>query len=151
MQSFVFLTAGIPAPVYFGVLIDTSCLKWGFKKCGSQGSCRLYDSHAFRYSVKSSPRLRCYCLTSYAHEMQNFLCGFHVSKINQQKTGNCFMDQFCYLIFDLKYVFSSVNTELHLNFIIILYLIFKLSYEVIGFMNLYNYDTFTHMYHYTLF
>ncbi|CAO2607085.1 Solute carrier organic anion transporter family member 1C1 [Lemmus lemmus] len=41
--------AGIPAPVYFGVLIDTSCLKWGFKKCGSQGSCRLYDSHAFRH------------------------------------------------------------------------------------------------------
>ncbi|XP_052575528.1 solute carrier organic anion transporter family member 1C1 isoform X6 [Peromyscus californicus insignis] len=40
---------GIPAPVYFGVLIDTSCLKWGFKKCGSRGSCRLYDSHAFRH------------------------------------------------------------------------------------------------------
>ncbi|XP_004634598.1 solute carrier organic anion transporter family member 1C1 isoform X3 [Octodon degus] len=41
--------AGIPAPVYFGVLIDTSCLKWGFKRCGNRGSCRLYDSHAFRY------------------------------------------------------------------------------------------------------
>uniref|UniRef100_A0A286XID9 Solute carrier organic anion transporter family member n=1 Tax=Cavia porcellus TaxID=10141 RepID=A0A286XID9_CAVPO len=41
--------AGIPAPVYFGVLIDTSCLQWGFKRCGSKGSCRLYDSHAFRY------------------------------------------------------------------------------------------------------
>uniref|UniRef100_A0A8D2DL84 Solute carrier organic anion transporter family member n=1 Tax=Sciurus vulgaris TaxID=55149 RepID=A0A8D2DL84_SCIVU len=41
--------AGIPAPVYFGVLIDTSCLKWGFKRCGSRGSCRLYDSNAFRY------------------------------------------------------------------------------------------------------
>uniref|UniRef100_I3M037 Solute carrier organic anion transporter family member n=1 Tax=Ictidomys tridecemlineatus TaxID=43179 RepID=I3M037_ICTTR len=40
--------AGIPAPVYFGVLIDTSCLKWGFK-CGSRGSCRLYDSNAFRH------------------------------------------------------------------------------------------------------
>uniref|UniRef100_A0A3Q2I3A4 Solute carrier organic anion transporter family member n=1 Tax=Equus caballus TaxID=9796 RepID=A0A3Q2I3A4_HORSE len=41
--------AGIPAPVYFGVLIDTSCLKWGFKRCGSRGSCRLYDSDAFRH------------------------------------------------------------------------------------------------------
>ncbi|XP_037701170.1 solute carrier organic anion transporter family member 1C1 isoform X2 [Choloepus didactylus] len=40
---------GIPAPVYFGVLIDTSCLKWGFQRCGSRGSCRLYDSDAFRY------------------------------------------------------------------------------------------------------
>ncbi|XP_062051501.1 solute carrier organic anion transporter family member 1C1 [Lepus europaeus] len=41
--------AGIPAPVYFGVLIDTSCLKWGFKRCGSRGSCRLYDSNSFRH------------------------------------------------------------------------------------------------------
>ncbi|XP_047722411.1 solute carrier organic anion transporter family member 1C1 isoform X2 [Prionailurus viverrinus] len=40
---------GIPAPVYFGILIDTSCLKWGFKRCGSRGSCRLYDSNAFRH------------------------------------------------------------------------------------------------------
>ncbi|XP_020012920.1 solute carrier organic anion transporter family member 1C1 isoform X2 [Castor canadensis] len=40
---------GIPAPVYFGVLIDTSCLKWGFKSCGSRGSCRLYDSNVFRH------------------------------------------------------------------------------------------------------
>nr|XP_025139138.1 solute carrier organic anion transporter family member 1C1 isoform X3 [Bubalus bubalis] len=41
--------AGIPSPIYFGVLIDTSCLKWGFKRCGSKGSCRLYDSNAFRH------------------------------------------------------------------------------------------------------
>uniref|UniRef100_A0A8C3XBT8 Solute carrier organic anion transporter family member n=1 Tax=Catagonus wagneri TaxID=51154 RepID=A0A8C3XBT8_9CETA len=41
--------AGIPAPVYFGVLIDKSCLKWGFKRCGSRGACRLYDSNAFRH------------------------------------------------------------------------------------------------------
>ncbi|XP_053112159.1 solute carrier organic anion transporter family member 1C1 [Hemicordylus capensis] len=41
--------AGIPAPVYFGVSIDTTCLKWGNKRCGGQGSCRLYDSNAFRY------------------------------------------------------------------------------------------------------
>ncbi|XP_060050457.1 solute carrier organic anion transporter family member 1C1 isoform X2 [Erinaceus europaeus] len=41
--------AGIPAPVYFGVLIDTSCLKWRFKRCGNRGFCRLYDSNAFRH------------------------------------------------------------------------------------------------------
>nr|XP_020850074.1 solute carrier organic anion transporter family member 1C1 isoform X3 [Phascolarctos cinereus] len=41
--------AGIPAPIYFGVLIDTTCLKWGIKRCGYQGACRLYDSYAFRY------------------------------------------------------------------------------------------------------
>uniref|UniRef100_A0A670KL12 Solute carrier organic anion transporter family member n=1 Tax=Podarcis muralis TaxID=64176 RepID=A0A670KL12_PODMU len=41
--------AGIPAPVYFGVSIDTTCLRWGSKRCGGQGACRLYDSNAFRY------------------------------------------------------------------------------------------------------
>ncbi|CAM5082541.1 unnamed protein product [Eretmochelys imbricata] len=41
--------AGVPAPVYFGVSIDTTCLKWGSKRCGGRGACRLYDSNAFRY------------------------------------------------------------------------------------------------------
>ncbi|XP_033918863.1 solute carrier organic anion transporter family member 1C1 isoform X2 [Melopsittacus undulatus] len=41
--------AGIPAPVYFGMAIDTTCLKWGSKRCGGRGACRLYDSSALRY------------------------------------------------------------------------------------------------------
>ncbi|XP_074020787.1 solute carrier organic anion transporter family member 1C1-like isoform X1 [Numenius arquata] len=41
--------AGIPAPVYFGVAIDTTCLKWGSKRCGGRGACRLYNSSALRY------------------------------------------------------------------------------------------------------
>ncbi|ETE66088.1 Solute carrier organic anion transporter family member 1B3, partial [Ophiophagus hannah] len=41
--------SGIPAPVYFGVSLDTTCLRWGSKRCGGQGACRLYDSNAFRY------------------------------------------------------------------------------------------------------
>ncbi|NXL84394.1 SO1C1 protein, partial [Alectura lathami] len=41
--------AGIPAPVYFGVAIDTTCLKWGSKRCGGRGACKLYDSSALRY------------------------------------------------------------------------------------------------------
>ncbi|XP_066561698.1 solute carrier organic anion transporter family member 1C1 isoform X2 [Amia ocellicauda] len=40
--------AGIPAPIYFGAIIDTTCLKWGSKKCGGQGACRLYDTRAYR-------------------------------------------------------------------------------------------------------
>uniref|UniRef100_A0A3B3YT88 Solute carrier organic anion transporter family member n=1 Tax=Poecilia mexicana TaxID=48701 RepID=A0A3B3YT88_9TELE len=28
---------GIPAPVYFGALIDSTCLKWSIKKCGGKG------------------------------------------------------------------------------------------------------------------
>uniref|UniRef100_A0A673ZCQ5 Solute carrier organic anion transporter family member n=1 Tax=Salmo trutta TaxID=8032 RepID=A0A673ZCQ5_SALTR len=39
---------GIPPPIYFGALIDRTCLKWGLKRCGGQGACRLYDSLAFR-------------------------------------------------------------------------------------------------------
>ncbi|NXG88457.1 SO1C1 protein, partial [Stercorarius parasiticus] len=40
--------AGIPAPVYFGALIDKTCLKWGSTSCGQRGACRLYDSDAYR-------------------------------------------------------------------------------------------------------
>ncbi|XP_045555635.1 solute carrier organic anion transporter family member 1C1 isoform X2 [Salmo salar] len=39
---------GIPPPIYFGALVDRTCLKWGLKRCGGQGACRLYDSYAFR-------------------------------------------------------------------------------------------------------
>ncbi|XP_078091444.1 solute carrier organic anion transporter family member 1C1-like [Mustelus asterias] len=41
--------AGIPAPIYFGALIDKTCLKWGTNRCGEQGACRIYNSDAFRY------------------------------------------------------------------------------------------------------
>ncbi|NWW52853.1 SO1C1 protein, partial [Pedionomus torquatus] len=43
------MLAGIPAPVYFGALIDKTCLKWGSTTCGQRGACRLYDSDAYRY------------------------------------------------------------------------------------------------------
>ncbi|XP_039524431.1 solute carrier organic anion transporter family member 1C1-like isoform X1 [Pimephales promelas] len=40
---------GIPAPIYFGALIDSTCLKWGHKKCGGRGACRMYDTETFRF------------------------------------------------------------------------------------------------------
>uniref|UniRef100_W5NE99 Solute carrier organic anion transporter family member n=1 Tax=Lepisosteus oculatus TaxID=7918 RepID=W5NE99_LEPOC len=40
---------GIPAPVYFGALIDSTCLKWGIKKCGGRGACRMYNSNMYRH------------------------------------------------------------------------------------------------------
>ncbi|KAA0720767.1 Solute carrier organic anion transporter family member 1C1 [Triplophysa tibetana] len=40
--------AGIPAPIYFGAIIDTTCLKWGHKKCGGRGACRIYNTTAYR-------------------------------------------------------------------------------------------------------
>uniref|UniRef100_A0A8C3ATH5 Solute carrier organic anion transporter family member n=1 Tax=Cyclopterus lumpus TaxID=8103 RepID=A0A8C3ATH5_CYCLU len=41
---------GLPAPVYFGALIDSTCLKWSIKKCGGRGACRIYDSNMYRYA-----------------------------------------------------------------------------------------------------
>uniref|UniRef100_A0A673BIE7 Solute carrier organic anion transporter family member n=1 Tax=Sphaeramia orbicularis TaxID=375764 RepID=A0A673BIE7_9TELE len=41
---------GIPAPVYFGALIDSTCLKWSIKKCGGRGACRIYDADMYRYT-----------------------------------------------------------------------------------------------------
>ncbi|XP_034444659.1 solute carrier organic anion transporter family member 1C1-like [Hippoglossus hippoglossus] len=40
--------AGIPAPIYFGAVIDTTCLKWGYKLCGGRGACRIYNTAAYR-------------------------------------------------------------------------------------------------------
>ncbi|XP_053114561.1 solute carrier organic anion transporter family member 1A2-like [Hemicordylus capensis] len=40
--------AGIPSPIYFGAMIDTTCLKWGTKSCDAEGACRMYDSDTYR-------------------------------------------------------------------------------------------------------
>ncbi|XP_023379865.1 solute carrier organic anion transporter family member 1B3 isoform X2 [Pteropus vampyrus] len=41
---------GIPAPIYFGALIDKTCMKWSINSSGKQGSCRIYNSKLFGYS-----------------------------------------------------------------------------------------------------
>nr|XP_048288516.1 solute carrier organic anion transporter family member 1A5-like isoform X5 [Myodes glareolus] len=45
---FIRVFAGIPAPIYFGALIDRTCLHWGNQKCGKPGACRMYDINYFR-------------------------------------------------------------------------------------------------------
>uniref|UniRef100_A0A672M5A6 Solute carrier organic anion transporter family member n=1 Tax=Sinocyclocheilus grahami TaxID=75366 RepID=A0A672M5A6_SINGR len=47
------ILGGIPAPVYFGALIDSTCLKWGVKGCGHRGACRMYDSNMYRCSLST--------------------------------------------------------------------------------------------------
>ncbi|XP_060240390.1 solute carrier organic anion transporter family member 1A5-like isoform X2 [Meriones unguiculatus] len=42
------LFAGILAPIYFGPLIDRTCVHWGTLKCGEPGACRMYDINSFR-------------------------------------------------------------------------------------------------------
>uniref|UniRef100_A0A8D2Q638 Solute carrier organic anion transporter family member n=1 Tax=Varanus komodoensis TaxID=61221 RepID=A0A8D2Q638_VARKO len=49
------ILGGLPAPIYFGALIDTTCLKWGVKTCGGSGSCRVYNTRAF-----SQPAFGCH-------------------------------------------------------------------------------------------
>uniref|UniRef100_A0A672HL09 Solute carrier organic anion transporter family member n=1 Tax=Salarias fasciatus TaxID=181472 RepID=A0A672HL09_SALFA len=49
LQRLPLSAGGIPAPVYFGALIDSTCLKWSIKKCGGRGACRMYDSDMYRY------------------------------------------------------------------------------------------------------
>ncbi|XP_066489876.1 solute carrier organic anion transporter family member 1A2-like [Tiliqua scincoides] len=47
--------AGIPAPIYFGAIIDTTCLKWGTKSCGGEGACRMYNADTYRWLYLGVP------------------------------------------------------------------------------------------------
>ncbi|XP_030178032.1 solute carrier organic anion transporter family member 1B3 isoform X3 [Lynx canadensis] len=41
---------GIPAPIYFGALIDKTCMKWSTSSCGKRGFCRLYNSRLYGHT-----------------------------------------------------------------------------------------------------
>ncbi|XP_009670198.2 solute carrier organic anion transporter family member 1A2 isoform X2 [Struthio camelus] len=49
--------AGIPSPIYFGALIDTTCLKWGTMSCGGEGACRIYDIVTYRWLYLGLPEI----------------------------------------------------------------------------------------------
>uniref|UniRef100_G1NLJ6 Solute carrier organic anion transporter family member n=1 Tax=Meleagris gallopavo TaxID=9103 RepID=G1NLJ6_MELGA len=49
--------AGIPSPIFFGALIDTTCMKWGTKSCGGEGACRIYDIVKYRWIYLGLPAL----------------------------------------------------------------------------------------------
>lgn len=38
---------GMLAPIYYGALIDRTCIKWSVTNCGTRGACRLYNSRLF--------------------------------------------------------------------------------------------------------
>uniref|UniRef100_A0A667ZKL2 Solute carrier organic anion transporter family member n=1 Tax=Myripristis murdjan TaxID=586833 RepID=A0A667ZKL2_9TELE len=75
IQTLVVRTlGGIPAPVYFGALIDSTCLKWAVKKCGGRGACRLYHSDMYsRALLCVLPSLLPTCLLYF----QDHLLGFN--------------------------------------------------------------------------
>ncbi|XP_032810548.2 solute carrier organic anion transporter family member 5A1-like [Petromyzon marinus] len=41
--------AYIPTPIYFGAVIDTTCMLWQQHDCGTYGSCLEYDVTSFRF------------------------------------------------------------------------------------------------------
>ncbi|KAM4820443.1 solute carrier organic anion transporter family member 1B3-like isoform 2-T4 [Thomomys bottae] len=50
-HSLIIRTAGgILAPIYFGTLIDRTCVKWSITPCGKKGACRMYNSTLFGIS-----------------------------------------------------------------------------------------------------
>ncbi|XP_003792543.1 solute carrier organic anion transporter family member 1B3 isoform X1 [Otolemur garnettii] len=57
---------GILAPIYYGVLIDRTCMKWSMNSCGKRGSCRIYNSDLFgKVYIGLSVSLRCPTLLLY--------------------------------------------------------------------------------------
>ncbi|XP_036889663.1 solute carrier organic anion transporter family member 1B3-like isoform X2 [Sturnira hondurensis] len=44
---------GILAPIYFGALIDRTCMKWSINSHGKQGSCRIYNSKLYGRPVSA--------------------------------------------------------------------------------------------------
>lgn len=40
----------IPAPIFFGAVLDKACILWG-KTCTGKGNCWLYDSRTLRYKM----------------------------------------------------------------------------------------------------
>lgn len=38
----------IPSPIFFGTILDKTCLVWG-KTCSGTGNCWLYDGERLRY------------------------------------------------------------------------------------------------------
>uniref|UniRef100_A0A3Q3KU30 Solute carrier organic anion transporter family member n=1 Tax=Mastacembelus armatus TaxID=205130 RepID=A0A3Q3KU30_9TELE len=87
MQTLVARTlGGIPAPVYFGALIDSTCLKWSIKKCGGRGACRIYDSDIDH--TRSVIQVGLLCVVLFYHRIE--LLHYHSSTI--QNTHLCAHD-----------------------------------------------------------
>ncbi|XP_055535249.1 solute carrier organic anion transporter family member 1C1-like isoform X2 [Wyeomyia smithii] len=40
----------IPSPIFFGMVLDKTCLVWG-KNCSGEGNCWVYDEEALRYML----------------------------------------------------------------------------------------------------
>uniref|UniRef100_A0A8C4NST5 Solute carrier organic anion transporter family member n=1 Tax=Dicentrarchus labrax TaxID=13489 RepID=A0A8C4NST5_DICLA len=66
--------AGIPAPIYFGAIIDTTCLKWGYKMCGGRGACRIYNTSAYRFAFLCKSFSKMYSSKTLFKLLKNLQC-----------------------------------------------------------------------------
>ncbi|XP_013366720.1 PREDICTED: solute carrier organic anion transporter family member 1B3 isoform X2 [Chinchilla lanigera] len=85
-HSLVFRTlGGILAPIYFGAMIDRTCLKWSTTSCGTRGACRIYDTVSFgNYYLGLSAFLK------FVGIALSFLFFYLVKKKYGVKDGNAF-------------------------------------------------------------
>ena len=44
-----FLTGFFPSPIYFGAIINATCIYWQYT-CGERGACWIYDIIRYRFS-----------------------------------------------------------------------------------------------------
>lgn len=49
--TFLRLLGFIPGGVLFGLIIDTSCLKWKESACGAKQSCLVHDQHQLSWTI----------------------------------------------------------------------------------------------------
>ncbi|XP_014290649.1 solute carrier organic anion transporter family member 74D [Halyomorpha halys] len=52
-MTMITIFALIPAPIFFGRVIDSTCLVWG-KTCTSKGNCWLYDAQKMRFFINAN-------------------------------------------------------------------------------------------------
>lgn len=52
-QMLTSLITFVPGPIFYGFLIDSTCIVWG-KTCSGNGNCWKYDSESLRYAFKQN-------------------------------------------------------------------------------------------------
>ncbi|XP_023574834.1 solute carrier organic anion transporter family member 1B3 isoform X2 [Octodon degus] len=76
---------GMLAPIYFGAMVDRTCIKWSTTACRTQGVCRMYESRALGNAIISlSSSLK------FASIILQVVIIYLVKKKYEGKDGNAF-------------------------------------------------------------
>ena len=44
IKNLIFFSGTVPGPIFFGAVIDSTCLVWQENECGDRKSCYIYDN-----------------------------------------------------------------------------------------------------------